>query len=71
MSEPAPPPAQKTGLDAILTGIKELLPAVALSLALPLMVFVTMPASNEKVVLSLVSGLFGFLTGRATKGSAK
>lgn len=69
MAEPRP----KTQLDTILSAVKELLPAVALSVSLPLMICVTMPASNEKVVLSLVSGLFGVLVGRATapKGDAQ
>lgn len=70
---PATPPASRTPLDAILAAAKDALPSLAVSAGLIIALTWGMPAGNEKVALSLISGLFGFLTGRATasKGSGQ
>lgn len=64
---PASPAEPRTAIDNILEALKSFLPAVSVSIALPLVLIVPMPADNEKIALTLIGGLFGFLTGRATQ----
>lgn len=68
---PAAPSQPRTPLEVILSSVKDLLPAAALAAAVPMLVLGAMPAGNEKVMLTVIGALAGFLTGRATKGSAQ
>lgn len=59
-----PPP--RTSLEALFAAVKDMLPAAGLAVAVPLLVMHAMPAGNEKVMLTVVGALAGFLTGRAS-----
>ena len=65
-SAPVPIHSRAEAWAAILASVKDLLPAVALSVGLCLLVFFAVPAANHDPVLSIISGMLGFLTGRAT-----
>lgn len=53
---------------SVLAAIKDLLPSVALSIGLGLMIFKAVPTENHDPVLAIISGMLGFLTGRASGG---
>lgn len=51
---------------SVLAGVKDLLPSVALSIGLGLMIFKAVPTENHDPVLAIISGMLGFLTGRGS-----
>lgn len=59
----------KTTLGQMIDGMKQMLPSFALSTALILVICHEVPKGSEQTALSLISGLLGFLTGRATASS--
>lgn len=64
------PTAAPSRLEGWLTGARELLPPLALAIALNLMLFIAIPPVNHDPVLSIIAGFLGFMVGRATaKGS--